>query len=417
MTSHVVSQSPAAVEAAAHLWGSLASVPRIGAATLVGLIAWGQSVDLMALAVCMVLIWARASSRLEAFLVALGYYIAGSRSIVPAAVEFFSLGDNHTTAYVLWIGCSVFLALPWTICYARPSQRPVLRTLLLIVLLSAPPFGVIGWMNPLLSASTLIPGLGLGSLLAGVIVIYCLITKPRARCGSGLQLLLLAAVGVHAASLPETPKGFPEWTAINTVDKREPRNLTSMFKRFEEITIDTLTEIERGKKVVIFPEWHAGPWSKYSEVYIKSSLGPALRRYGATVVIGAGVPTEDDPGRFYNTLIIYDGHLWRQHHARMVMPTGLHAQWRNQSTVPNWTGKGSVQLGGVQALISVCFEDVMILPILESALLDRPRVIVSVANAWWDVGAAASRVQAQHINAWARIFDLPLVRAGNSAKK
>lgn len=66
-------------------------------------------------------------------------------------------------------------------------------------------------------------------------------------------------------------------------------------------------------------------------------------------------------------------------------------------------------------MLSLCYEDVVMwLPLMSFAADPAPEVIVSMANVWWaSMSPTVIDIQREHVEAWARIFDVPLMRAIN----
>ncbi len=71
-----------------------------------------------------------------------------------------------------------------------------------------------------------------------------------------------------------------------------------------------------------------------------------------------------------------------------------------------------LSVDGKRMALSICFEDMLWWPHWR-LLVDRPDVLVSVDNAWFDADLAVARIQAQSIASVARAAGAPLLRAVN----
>ena len=60
----------------------------------------------------------------------------------------------------------------------------------------------------------------------------------------------------------------------------------------------------------------------------------------------------------------------------------------------------------------ICYEQLLIWPILQSAL-HKPDVIIAIGNGWWATGTSIPEIQLASMKAWARLFGLPLATAFN----
>ena len=75
-------------------------------------------------------------------------------------------------------------------------------------------------------------------------------------------------------------------------------------------------------------------------------------------------------------------------------------------------GPGILEVAGEQAAIIVCHEQLVSWPILQSAM-ERPTLIVGLANDNWARGTPIPAAQQPAVTAWARLFRLPKLLAVN----
>lgn len=62
--------------------------------------------------------------------------------------------------------------------------------------------------------------------------------------------------------------------------------------------------------------------------------------------------------------------------------------------------------------MSLCYEDLLWWPHWRT-LLDRPDILISLSNGWFDAGLALPEIQQQGIASVARLAGAPLLRATN----
>ena len=78
----------------------------------------------------------------------------------------------------------------------------------------------------------------------------------------------------------------------------------------------------------------------------------------------------------------------------------------------NLSGRGVIRIGDQRAAILICYEQLLTWPILASTL-ERPTVLVAVANDYWVEQTSIPRYQVSAVRAWSRLFSLATVSAVN----
>jgi apolipoprotein N-acyltransferase len=72
-----------------------------------------------------------------------------------------------------------------------------------------------------------------------------------------------------------------------------------------------------------------------------------------------------------------------------------------------------VYIAGMKSAPLICYEQLLVWPILQSMLHD-PDMIVAVGNGWWTQGTSVVEIQRMSVEAWARLFDRPFVMSFNT---
>ncbi|GEC17670.1 hypothetical protein J2S34_003605 [Nitrobacter winogradskyi] len=140
-----------------------------------------------------------------------------------------------------------------------------------------------------------------------------------------------------------------------------------------------------------------------------------LRQDDLTVIGGAAVV---DPDGYDNALIEIDWTgtrvIYRQ---RMPVPLSMWQPWRAWLDAAggaraNLFQNPVVTAAGRKIVPLICYEQLIVWPVLQS-MLHQPDVIVATSNAWWTADASIAAIQRASAQAWARLFDRPLVTAFN----
>jgi hypothetical protein len=75
-------------------------------------------------------------------------------------------------------------------------------------------------------------------------------------------------------------------------------------------------------------------------------------------------------------------------------------------------GSGTIDVAGQRVAFLICYEQLLVLPVLLSAI-DRPTLIVGMANQYWVRETTIPAAQRASLVAWSRLFALPLLIAEN----
>lgn len=72
-----------------------------------------------------------------------------------------------------------------------------------------------------------------------------------------------------------------------------------------------------------------------------------------------------------------------------------------------------VDIAGRRIAPLICYEQLIVWPILQS-MLHHPEMILAVGNGWWAKDTNIPAIQSASVQAWARLFDTPLVMSFNN---
>ncbi len=372
---------------------------------------------LLSLAMVFPLLWARAPSRTIAALLAAGYFLAASRGLPQGVANFYAA--DLWPGLVLWVIASasfvIIHAVFWTKLRGGDASGKrgtdaarALRYLAAMALTGLPPFGITGWAHPLTAAGVLFPGWRWWGVGATAILLVVM-TGRRWQ----IAVAVFGGLYVWSATNWTPPKLAPGWIAV---DLEQGRNLgrdgSLQYHRDLIARVRKATEAGKDVRVVVLPESALGFWTPTTaRVWQEALLGLEL-----TVIAGAAVI---DP-RGYDTVMVAISAdaatiLYRE---RMPVPGSMWQPWLQ------WTGQGGgagadffanpvVEVDGIKIAPLICYEQLILWPVLQS-LLHSPQVIIAVGNGWWTDNTSIVAIQKASVTAWARLFSLPVVMAFNT---
>lgn len=381
----------------------------IRAATLVGISAitgwtgWSGHVLLLPVAAAFPMLWSLARTRLQASAVSAAYFLAASRGLPQGVANFY--GQDIWPGLLLWlVASSAFVAVHSVLWTDRKGWRKPLRYMVACSAMAVPPFGVLGWAHPITAAGVLFPGWGWWGLAAMAGGLAIITTPYRTAAAMTMTCLWLWSAAEW------TPPTLPaSWTGVD-LQMGASLGREAGLKR-QKVLIDVALAQPPGTTLVL-PESALGFWTPtVGRVWQRALSGKDI-----TVIAGAAVIDQ----RGYDNVLLRlsaDGSdiLYRE---RMPVPGSMWQPWRG------WTGDQGgarahffanpfVDLGNQRLAPLICYEQLLVWPVLQSAL-HRPDAIVAVGNGWWTAGTSIIDIQQASSKAWARLFDLPLVISFNT---
>ncbi|MEJ6785012.1 MULTISPECIES: conjugal transfer protein TraB [Phyllobacteriaceae] len=373
-------------------------------AVAAGAIAWSGNPLTLPLAFAFPVLWANSPSRIAAGIVSAGYFLAASRGLPQGVVNYF--GSGIAEGLALWLGASLaFVAVHAVLWTSRPGTGRTLRYAAAVILMSVPPFGIVGWAHPITAAGIVFPGWGWWGLVAAAIGLLAMTTKfwPIATLVWGGAFVWSAATWTE----PSLPQG---WIGVDTKFGGERGTYAELFQHRETIAA-VKAAAAQGNKIVVLPEGAAGVWSPTVERLWVRELK------GVDVTVNAGAILVDGQG-YDNVMVEISGEgariLYRE---RMPVPISMWQPWltligESGGARAHFFANPIVETGGVRLAPLICYEQLIVWPVLQSALY-APDIIVATGNGWWTDGTSIVAIQKSATIAWARLFDLPLIMAFN----
>ena len=327
----------------------------------------------------------RQQTRTRAAAVAFTYF-AGASAPIPW------ITDGPAAGIGLLLIASAILTLPWVaLWHPDPSQR-FWRIPAALLLSAAPPIGIINWASPLTAAGLLFPGTGLAGLAAAALAEAVWPVHPKT-----------VAAGILAANLLYLPPSQP--LGIQALNTSGSQNL---FQKEEStrLVIHTSTS-----NLTILPEGAVRRWTEATETFWKETINN-LKATNRIALIGAGLPIPNSD-EFHNSVITIGASQTGRFDQRIPIPIGMWKPFGPADGVPlNLTGPGTFNLGEHRIALLICYEQLLVWPMIHSAL-EKPTLIVGITNASWTKHTYIPTAQNVYLRTWGRLFGVPTISAVN----
>ncbi|TPP05039.1 conjugal transfer protein TraB [Rhizobium glycinendophyticum] len=387
------------------------------ASIVCGWIGWSGEVLHLPLAMVFPLLWSKAPSRSIASLVAAGYFLAASRGLPRGGANFYSA--DLWPGLVLWVVASASFVIIHAVFWTNPrggdssgkrgtDAARALRYLLAMALTGLPPFGITGWAHPLTAAGVLFPGWGWWGLGATAILLVFMTGRRRQ-----IAVAVLAGLYVWSATNWTPPKLAPGWIAVDLEQGANLGRDGSLQYHRDLIAMVRGTIAKRPDAlVVVLPESALGFWTPTADHVWQEGL----RGLEVTVIAGAAII---DARGYDNVMVAISADATRVVYSeRMPVPGSMWQPWLR------WTGQGGgaradffgnplVEVDGIRIAPLICYEQLILWPVLQS-MLHAPQVVVAVGNGWWTEDTSIVAIQKASVTAWASLFSLPIVMAFNT---
>lgn len=379
---------------------------------------WGVSLDprwLMPV-VLMPILWTLPNNRWIAGLVPAVYAMIATRGLISGCVVFFERG--LVFALLLWIAAGVPHYLAGVVAWQRGRARRVyLGVPCLCLLLALPPVMLVGWAHPLLAAGLWFPHFGLwalpASLLLMMFIASCFLPVPRflrLRVVVLLVLISSACAQYRAPQINTTNNYVVHHTAFNVGVHGAPRpDALEMLKRHRQMQASVAQTLAQGR-VHVFPESVGGAWDRFIEADWMHFLG----HLEADTVVLMGAYREDEK---YATGVLVElsaqgaRDLYIQ---RLPMTGGMFNPFDpKRHFSAHWLASSVVNLAGERVGIAICFEHVVLLPMIQTTLA-KPNVLIAPASIWWSP-VQLQRAQRQSLRLWGLWLRRPIIEVINGS--
>jgi apolipoprotein N-acyltransferase len=403
----------------------------------VGTVVSTGSVAAIAVSILLPALWVRQTSARFCFYCSFAYYLSALWSVPVVARNFFGPNGGSIDGIVLWFVASVLLALPWRFAWSESATSAVWRVPLGLLASVVPPLGLIGWASPTVASGLLFPATGYTGFALTLFMPGCLPLAPR-------RTVVCAVAGAVGCNLlyptsPETPSG---WQGIDThygsiaYDRVDP---VREYQIAEDLKARALASAAR---VIIFPESVLPRWTPASDLLWADTIN-ALRSADKVVVIGVitpfGTPYSDYdfaaslaalhetpavrsdfrrssrqqvPFAYTNGVVIR-GASSSEFKQRIPVPIGMWRPFTNTGAPLRLSSPAVIRIADQTMAVLICYEQLIPWPVLTS-FLERPSIMIAIANRFWVSGSQIASVQQTTTRIWARLFHVPVIFAANS---
>lgn len=365
-----------------------------------GAIGWSGHPLAFAVGIAFPALWAFAPSRTVSALVALAHFLGASRGLPVGASIFF--GAQLAIGLGLWLAASLmFVAVHTAFWTSRGGWRRPVRYAIAAILMSVPPFGIVGWAHPITAAGILFPGWAWFGLAATAAVLAAMTTRAWPLAAAVATLAF--AWSASSWTPPVEPEG---WRGINTRFRFEASGQYADY--YQQVWTIRLVETaaDEGARVAILPESAMGLWSGTTERLWTSKLS------SLDVMVNGGAAVVDPVG-YDNVMIGVSGKgaevLYRE---RMPVPVSMWQPWTTGGAHARFFANPVFEFARLKVAPLICYEQLIIWPVIQS-MLHRPDVVVATGNGWWTGDTNIVAIQRSSAQAWASLFGLPLVMAFN----
>lgn len=376
----------------------------VAASSAVGVVGWNGCASALPTVLAFPALWSLAKTRKVAGLVSATYFLAASRGLPHAIATFYQ--TDIWPGLILWLAASgVFVMVHASLWSACSGAGRALRYIIVMLLMALPPFGILGWAHPMTAAGILFPDwgwIGLGAMGAGLAMMTTRYRLAAAQICIGFWLWS----GLFAPSLDGRRNASTEWQAI---DLRFGSSLgrDGSLVRHRELAAMLRDHHRPGVALMVLPENALG------------LLTPTLTRLwqrqlsgtGFSIVSGAVIV---DPDGYDNVLVrISEDTSEILYRERMPVPGAMWQPWlaalgKSQGAKAHLFANPVISISGRRIAPLICYEQLIVWPILQSMLFD-PDLVVAVGNGWWSSGTSIIPIQRMSTEAWARLFGKALV--------
>jgi hypothetical protein len=308
---------------------------------------------------------------------------------------------------ILWLVASSGFVSVHAALWSRQSDGwKALRYSMAIVLMALPPFGIVGWAHPITAAGVLFSGWGWAGLAAVTAGLAIMTTRYRPAAA-----MALVGFWLWSAAFLTTPDIGRGWQGVD-LQLGNSLGRENSLDRHRDLAATLRNQRRPTTTFMLLPESALGFWTSSVERVWRHQLA------GADLSLIAGAAVVDAEG-YDNVLVRVSATeseiLYRE---RMPVPGSMWQPWlpligTSGGARANFFANPIVSVGGQRVAALICYEQLIIWPVLQSMLHD-PDLVIAVGNDWWTKGTSIIAIQRASTEAWARLFDKPLIMSFNT---
>jgi apolipoprotein N-acyltransferase len=376
----------------------------IGLSALCGL-AWGQDMaGLVGTAILIPILWHLAQSRRVASAGVVAFYLVTARGIPHGAGIFFAESAPAWTCWGMWIAASMVNAVPWLVLWNQNPRRRLVGMPLALLTTAIPPFGIVGWTNPLLAAGVFFPGTG----YAGLMLLLGLILALSSRSAWATAAMLTVSAMTNLAPASASSAGI-DWKGIDT-EFAGDNSFAALYSRM--MALQQMADKAQPGSVIVLGESFLGDYSPSTHTVL-ARISNQLKQKNSTILAGAQRPSSMfGDYQVENILLAIGSDEGQAIIQRMPVPIGMWRPWSANGFKAHWFGSGTVKIHGRIVAGLICYEELLVWPVLLS-MQHSPSILVGSANDWWARDTSIPAIQRQSLTIWGKLFALPTISATN----
>ena len=377
----------------------------IGTGFLVGSIAWSGYLPAIPFSLLVFLLLGRLGTRQRVLGLMVAYYAGATWQVVPGGGAFFGHHANLLHVFLLWMGISIVLGLAWIPLTLLNRTTRLYTVPLTILLLAVPPLGLIGIASPLTAAGILFPGTAWLGLLLTLLICGLLASYPI----YGFAVAILFSL--RAQLVYREPQAPSDWQAVSTHFGGVGLDTPSPLAEYEAAQSIQEMALSSSARVIVFPETVVSDWNDATDAYWARTI-ERLTNEGKTILVGANI-SDTETQHYFNAVVIRGVNKQEDFLQRIPIPFAMWTPGSDRGVPLRLAARGTLQIAGRRAAVLICYEHLLIWPIMTS-FKDHPSLLVGVANAYWARSTTVPDIQRACLNSWARLFDIPMLWAENT---
>lgn len=382
----------------------------------VGLLAWnfGASVASLFAILALPVAWARTVNRSSAAWLMAGYFLISSAGAIPGIPVFFGQPAALWMGVAAWLAFCVAATLPFALLWTSNVLWRPWQFVGAIAVLTLPPFGVIGMLNPIAVAGALFPWLSWYGLLL-TFALLLVLGYRNVRWTIIMACMAFVSNGLALLGTPVPPSGWKgidtHFSGLSSTSNRDAGQILAAMDRVH--WVNRLATTIPPNSVVVLPETVLGSLDGVTRAMLASTESQ-LRAQGSYILVGAELPQPD--GRYHNAVVALGAPIDQPVSALQTVPVpfAMWKPWASEGAIATpWDNRPKhIRIKGVDVAVSVCYEQLLPFALI-AAMVDEPKVLVAVSNVWWAGGTTVPRIQKRTTDAITRLFGIAKVRADN----
>jgi hypothetical protein len=334
-----------------------------------------------------------------------GYYAGATWQVIPGAATFFGHHANPFQVVLLWLSTSLLLGLAWAAIWSRKRATRLYTVPITIVVLGVPPIGLIGVASPLIAAGILFPGTAWVGLFITLLICGLLASYPA------IGFALAVVVSAPTQLLYRAPQVLSDWRAVSTHYGGVGLDTPSPLAEYKAAQSIQETALSSSAHVIVFPETVVSNWNNATDAFWATTF-EHLKVEGKTILVGANV-SDTQSRHYFNSIIIRGAEKQEDFLQRVPIPIAMWIPGSDRGVPLRPDGAGTLRVAGRKGAVLICYEQLLIWPVLTS-FKEHPSVLIGIANDYWARHTTVPEIQRACLTSWARLFHLPMLWAENT---